>query len=195
MPDHSAGPTLYDNETRYGWISILLHWSTTVIIIALWIIGKSILSAPAEQIDVQRALHVSIAGSAWLLILVRIVWRVRSRHPQVRGQTNRIHRIAKATHYTMLVVVLLMLISGPLLVWASGHPITLFNQVRIPGPFDESSALRSFAWLIHQNMANVLLLLVLLHIGGALKHLMFHNDDTIVRMIWPGKTSTVETKE
>ena len=40
-----------------------------------------------------------------------------------------------------------------------------------------------------------LFVLVIVHIGGALKHLMFHTDDTIVRMLWPGRTDEKEAAE
>ncbi len=51
----------------------------------------------------------------------------------------------------------------------------------------ESESIRELARFVHSNTAWLLFGLVLLHIGGALKHLMFHADDTIARMIWPGK--------
>lgn len=188
----NTGSNLYDSTSVYGWISILLHWSTTIIIIVLWFVGRGIMSSSAEEIDARRALHVSIAGLAWLFILFRVIWRIRSGHPRVRGQTLTIHRIAKAAHYVMLATVVLMLLSGPFLVWANGYPVSIFDTITIPGPVGESESVRSFAWAIHENMALVLFLLVLTHIGGALKHLMFHTDDTIVRMIWPGKREEID---
>ena len=95
----------------------------------------------------------------------------------------------------MLIVIALMLLSGPFLVWADGNAIALPGDIRIPGPVGKSAFLRELAWQIHENMANILFVLVVLHIGGALKHLMFHQDDTIVRMIWPGRPATQETEE
>jgi len=187
--------SLHDSEAVYGWISILLHWITAVIVVVLWFVGKRILSSPADEIDAARALHVSIAASAWLLVLLRIAWRFCARHPRIRGQSDFIHRVAKLTHYAMLVVVALMLLSGPFLVWADGNAIMLPGGIRIPSPVGKSGPLRELAWQIHENMANLLFVLVVLHIGGALKHLMFHQDDTIVRMIWPGRPATQETEE
>jgi cytochrome b561 len=183
-PDHSK---LYDSPSVYGWISILLHWLTTAIVIALWFIGKSIGTVPAELLDSRRALHVSIAMTAWLILAFRIAWRVRSRHPRVRGQSLRIHRIARGTHYTMLVLLALMLLSGPLLAWSGGRPINVFGIVSLPSPLGASETGSTIAGAVHANAALLLLLLTIVHIGGALKHLMFHSDDTIVRMIWPGK--------
>ena len=180
--------TLTDTDTVYGWISILLHWSTAIIVIALWFIGKGIMSASPESIDARRALHVSIASAAWLLIFFRIAWRFRGGHPRIRGQSDRIHRISKANHYLMIGVALLMLLSGPFLVWADGRPIDVFGLLSIPAPFGPAPGIREVAWLIHENFANLLGILVLLHFSGAMKHLMFHTDDTIVRMLWPTRT-------
>jgi len=179
-----------DSSSTYGWTSILLHWITAIVVIALWFIGKSIFSVEPGAVDARRSLHVSVAAAAWLVILLRVVWRFREGHPRVRGQSLRIHRIAKAAHYAMLMALLVMLLSGPLMVWADGGNIDIFGLLSIPGPFGPSEALRSLAWYLHSKAAVVLFVLVLLHIGGALKHLMFHSDDTIVRMIWPGKVET-----
>jgi cytochrome b561 len=190
MPQHSEPnrSTLHDTDTGYGWISILLHWVTAVTIIALWFIGKGIMSSSAEAIDARRALHVSIASAAWLVILFRIVWRIRSGHPWIRGQSDTIHRISTVNHYLMIAVSLLMLLSGPFLVWADGRAIDVFGVLTIPGPIGQSAAIRELAWAVHENLANLLGILVLLHFSGAMKHLMFHTDDTIVRMLWPPRT-------
>jgi len=89
-----------------------LHWVTAIIVIALWFIGRSIAESGPEQIDIRRALHVSIAASAWALLLLRVFWRFRSGHPRIRGQSDLIHFVAKTTHYTMLLVMIVMLLSG-----------------------------------------------------------------------------------
>ncbi len=183
----AARSNLYDSDSVYGWISILLHWATAIVIIALWFIGKGIMHAEADEVFAQRRLHVSIAGAAWLIIMIRVLWRFCSGHPHVSGQTLLTHRVAKIAHYAMLIVVLLMLLSGPLMVWSGGHSITIFDWLTIPGPIAESESTRDFAWFIHSNSAWLLFWLVLLHTGGALKHLMLHADDTIARMIWPIK--------
>lgn len=176
-----------DGDTFYGWMSIGLHWLTAIVIIALWFIGKAITKSSPDAIDATRALHVSIASAAWLFILLRIIWRARSGHPHVNGQSQLVHRIAMIDHYAMLVAVSLMLLSGPVMVWSTGNPINVFGWLTIPGPFGPSESRRELAMLIHASSAMILLWLVLLHIAGALKHLMFHSDDTIARMLWPGR--------
>jgi len=159
---------MLDQADSFGWVSIVLHWLTTAIIIVLWFIGRSISGQETpEAIDAQRMLHITIALSAWLLLLFRIIWRVRMHHPRAKGQTLFIHRFARTVHYTMLAVVSLMMLSGPIMAWVGNKTIT------------------ATAYIVHSNSANVLFGLVLLHMGGTLKHIIFHEDDTIVRMLWP----------
>ena len=69
----------------------------------------------------------------------------------------------------MLVVVGLMMASGPVVA------------------FVDSASVKNAALWVHTTSATALLILVLVHIGGTLKHLIFHEDDTIVRMLWPRK--------
>ncbi len=182
----SAVSPLVDTSASYGWLSIAVHWLTAIAIISLWLLGQSIESAGSAEVDARRALHVSVAASAWLVILFRIGWRFTAGHPKVRGLTQRIHITAKWTHYLMLLLLLLMLLSGPLMVWGGGQAVVIFDSIAIPGPVGESAQLRDLAHAIHSLSARALLVLVLIHIGAAFKHLMFHSDDTIVRMLWPG---------
>mgnify|MGYP001814996252 FL=1 len=197
MPAGLVAQTRYmqhDSKSAYGWISIFLHWSTAILIIALWFIGKSIMAAAGEFADDRRGLHISLAATAWLLILFRIGWRIREGHPHVRGQTMRIHTIAKYTHYASLAAVAVMLLSGPVIVWARGYPVNVFDLFSIPSPIDPSDTLANGLFRVHATAATFLMLLIVVHVGGALKHLMFHNDDTIIRMIWPGRQDQGETK-
>lgn len=189
---HHVESSLYDGPSGYGWISIGLHWLTAALIIALWLIGKGITTADAAAVDARRALHVSIAGAAWCLLLFRVFWRFRSGHPRVRGQSDVIHRIAKSTHYASLVAILVMLVSGPVMVWARGNPVGIFGVIAVPGPVGANPGLAELAHDLHEGAAALLLAIVLVHVGGALKHLMFHSDDTIVRMLWPARRGEAE---
>lgn len=164
--------SLHDQPNSFGWISIALHWTTAVAVVALWFVGKSILWVPTEEIDQRRALHITIGLIAWLPLAARIVWRFRNKHPQATGQSLKEHHVARFAHMLMLVLLTLMILSGPLMAWL----------------LPERTALTNLAFAIHSNAANVLLVLILLHVAGALKHLMFDDDETIARIFVPRKT-------
>jgi cytochrome b561 len=161
---------LFDNPRSFGWMSIVLHWITAIVIIVLWFVGDSIAAQEPDLVDQRRKLHVTIALSFYLILVFRIYWRTRSGHPHVAGQSLFIHRVAQAVHYVLLIALGVMLVTGPLMLWTSnaGH-----HNV-----FDMCLA-------VHQMTGNIIIGLTLIHIAGALKHLMFHHDETIIRMIRP----------
>ena len=161
--------SLLDRNNSFGWLSIGLHWFATVAIILLWFIGQSIALQSIEQIDARRSLHVTLGLIVWLPLVARIVWRFKAGHPRVNGQTLMTHRLAKAAHYVMLLLLLVMLISGPLMAWV----------------MPERSALSEIAFSFHSFAAKALAVLVVLHILAALKHLMFHEDETVARIFVP----------
>ncbi len=176
---------VYDQADRFGWISIVLHWLTAIAIVVLWFLGKGIAFADADNVESQRRLHMSMGMLLWLLLAGRIVWRLRSGHPRARGLTDMTHRIAKFSHYILLAAVSLMLLSGPLMAWANGASIPVFGWFVVPGPFGESAAMRNVMHAIHLTSSNLILCVTLLHVAGAFKHLMFHDDEAFVRMLWP----------
>ena len=161
--------SLHDRNNSFGWLSIGLHWFATVAIILMWFIGQSIALQSIEQIDARRSLHVTLGLIVWLPLVARIVWRFKAGHPRVNGQTLMTHRLAKTAHYVMLLVLMVMLISGPLMAWV----------------MPERSALSEIAFSFHSFAAKALAVLVVLHILAALKHLMFHGDETVARIFVP----------
>ncbi len=159
---------LYDRPDSFGWLSIALHWLTAVLIIAMWIIGQNISVQPDGSPDAYRELHVTLGLSVWILLAGRILWRARVAHPKADGVGERTHRFARAFHYLMLATLSVLILSGPVVAWA-GYPSTVGQA----------------AFTAHRYAGNTMFALVLLHILGALKHLMFHHDDSIIRMLWP----------
>ena len=166
--------SLLDSQNSFGWFSIGLHWFATLAIILLWFVGQSISVQSIEQIDARRSLHITLGLIAWLPLVARIAWRYKSGHPHVNGQTLLEHRFGMTAQHLMLLVLVVMLISGPLMAWA----------------MPDRSSLSEFAFTFHSNAAKALAVLVVLHILAALKHLMFHEDETIARIFVPRKDNT-----
>ena len=162
---------LHDQPNSFGWISIALHWSSAIALVLLWLLGKSVQWQAPEDIDSRRTLHVTVGLTVWLLLAARIAWRIRVPHPRALGQGLGTHRIAVLAHALILANIAVMMLSGPLLAWLRPGPSSLVDTV----------------WSIHATAATSLMILVLVHIGAALKHLMFHDDETIARIFTPRK--------
>lgn len=163
-------PTLADQRDSYGWISIALHWLIAIAVILVWFVGQSISTQELDAIAGRRSLHILMGLILWFPLLIRIVWRFRQRHPRVRGQSDSTHAMAKLAHYTLLVLLGLMLITGPINAW-----------------FTPGLPLATVAQTIHGQAAVGLAALVVLHVLAAMKHLMFHDDETIARIFVPRK--------
>ncbi len=174
-----------DTGHSFGWISIILHWLSAVVIIALWFIGDGISSLDTEPASERRQLHVSIAVLSYLVLWARIMWRLYSKHPWVRGQSSFTHNIAQTTHYLLLLAIAGMLCSGPLVVWSNGIALSLFGVIEIHGPPEGIPWLLDLASGVHKFFGQAILWLTLIHIAGAIKHLMFHDDETIARIFIP----------
>ena len=159
---------VFDQPDSFGWLSIALHWLSAAIVIAMWVIGQNISVQPDSSPDFFRELHVILGLGAWVLLAGRIAWRLRVAHPHSAGISDRTHRFARAFHYGMLAFLSLLIVSGPVAAWA-----------------DAASTVATSAQTVHRYAGNALFVLVLLHVLGALKHVMFHQDDSLVRMLWP----------
>ncbi len=160
--------TAFDQPESFGWISIALHWTTAVLIIAMWIIGKNVSLADDGSSVSWRNLHVTIGLTGWILLAVRVVWRLVSKHPHAKGLATRTHLIAKTAHYVMLLSLTLIILSGPIMAWLGrGDPIG------------------AAAFAVHKPAGDVLLILTITHVLAATKHVMFHDDDSVIRMLWP----------
>jgi cytochrome b561 len=182
---------LKDTATSYGWISILLHWITAIVILYLLYLGSTIgsLEGTDRQLAVDR--HTSVAIASYLLLLWRIIWRFVYHHPgPTPEQRGWAFTMGKWTHYAIVVAVLLMLISGPLMQFSYGRDIVVFDWFVIPTPIDSSFGLAGFLHKVHTASAIFIFIGVLLHIGGVYKHTAFNQDGTLAKIIIPGRQSS-----
>lgn len=137
--------------------------------------------------------HKSWGFVAFVLIVVRIIWRLCNRQtPNIPDTAKPWERIAaRITHYGLYACMLIMPLSGWLMASASplqdqlGIQNMVFGLFEMPDPFQPglNKTAETFA-LIHDITSKVLIALVLLHIGAAMKHVFILKDDVLRRMSW-----------
>ena len=176
-----------DTRTGYGWVSIVLHWTTAIVVLTLWFVGSSIHADPATQESTLR-LHTSIAISAYVLLWARVIWRLKIGHPgPLPGQAGVFYRIGMYTHYGMCVAIGAMLISGPLMVWARGDVIHVWDWFTIPGPVPAGMGFFDTVHFVHVWCSRFIIVATALHIGGVYKHAAFNQDGTFGKMLAPAR--------
>lgn len=160
---------LKDSPTSYSWISIALHWAGAIAIVMLWFIGNSMSSENIGELEYASLVHIhtSVATMVYCLLIIRIVHRVTVGFPNTPSDIPRIRRIlTRLVQGFLLIGMTAMLISGPLMVWANGDVIGVFNWGGLPSPIPSNAALHELMLKIHQISRWALLAGVLAHVFG-----------------------------
>ncbi|MFM9852263.1 MAG: YceI family protein [Sphingomonadaceae bacterium] len=175
---------------RYSTGAILLHWVIAAMMVFQFVLGWATEGPNSPQKFAIFQLHKSIGISILLLTLVRIGWRLTHRPPALSSELKRWERLlARFVHGGFYLLLLALPLTGWLLVSTSKIkvPTLLFGVIpwpHIPVPDMLRSPLHEVGEA-HGLFADIALVLIALHVLGALKHHFFDRDAELARMI-PG---------
>lgn len=178
---------------RYSDVAIGLHWLIALLIIGLVAVGKFMTGLDNDEPlrFTLTQLHKSLGITVLLLSVVRLLWRFGHRPPaHPRGMPVSQRRASELVHGLLYLCLFLVPISGWILVSVSPLNIEtlLFDVIPWPHlePFasypDKEILVERYAGY-HELAGNLLLVLMLGHIGAALKH-QFINRDGIMRRMY-----------
>ncbi|SFW39088.1 MULTISPECIES: cytochrome b [Luteibacter] len=175
---------LRSDATRWSTITKTFHWTMALLILgngffALWMDG---LKPSMEKINM-FALHKSIGLTVLALFFLRLVWRLADRRPP-EDAAPRWQRVAAQVVHGFLY---LLIVALPLTGWAfnsaHGYPLQYFKQFNLPALVEKNDALSSVFGEVHEYLFWFLILVLVAHVGGALKHHLIDRDDTLRRML------------
>ena len=183
--------SLINTKAAYGWIAIALHWISAIGVPLLYFLGEQMEHALTRPDKIAaRNLHVSVAVLLFSFLAARIIWSATQTAPAPLEQKRALQILGKAVQGLFLVMVALLLISGPLTVWSTAKPLQVFELFYIPSPFPTRLQwLHEAGETVHKFASNAFWPLIILHVGGALKHLIIDRDRTVQRMLWVSKSS------
>ena len=172
---------------RYGKIAILFHWAIAILI------GTNILLANLAE-DLPRAAraaymspHKAIGISILLLSVGRILWRLGHRPPPLPKKVQGLQAKAGHTvHMLFYVLMIAMPLTGWLMIGANSRaaPVDFFGLFTVDLAVGKNAMLAGIGREGHEILATMLLVLVGLHVLGALKHQFIDRMPFIQRM-WP----------
>ena len=178
--------SLRNTRAAYGWAAIALHWISAVGVTALYLLGEQMEDAPdrAAKIAAQN-LHVSVAVLLFTFLAARVLWSLSQPHPRSLESKVWLHRAAMAVQGLFLLMIVVLLVTGPLAIWSAARPIQVFDLFAIPSPFPvRLNWLHEAAEEVHGAATKLFWPLIVLHIAGALKHLVIDRDGTLQRILW-----------
>ena len=172
---------------RYSPALVALHWILALMIVVALFVGGPGLSridnADPAKIGALQG-HMTFGVIVLILMLIRLVVRLRSDKPPHADTGNALVDLAgKVLHWSFYVLVILMCLSGIGISISAGLPAIVFQGSGDPLPPD------FFAYpprIAHGIIANLLMLLVALHVIAALYH-QFYLKDGLFRRMWFGK--------
>ncbi|AEG01443.1 cytochrome b [Methylomonas methanica] len=179
-----------DTKNSLSWLTLFLHWIIAFTIIGL--IGLGLVMTNFEQYhyyDIHKSIGIILIG----FILLRVLWRIKQGWPvPVSKYDKREMLMAKIVHWVLIVSTVLMPITGMLFSGASGHGFGIFGLEILhenTDPADPENViplnrfLGGFGEVSHEYLGYLLILAIVLHIAGALKHHLIYKDPTLLRML------------
>ena len=177
------------SASSYNKGAIIFHWVIAVLIISMLVGGKVMDNLPNGSLKFELfQWHKSFGILILLLSVGRLVWRLTHPVPALpEGMKDWEKKVAKLTHGLFYGLMLAIPIAGWLTVSASpiGIKTVLFKFIpwpHVPG-VPQSEQLAGIFSETHEIMAMGIFVLLVLHIGAALKHHFKDKDDTLTRMI------------
>ncbi len=183
-----------DSAARYGAVTQTVHWLTALLVLVAFIYGpggsEQRIYMPARDFD--RQLHETLGLCVFVLVLLRVLWRMVDTRPKPIPVARWMGIAAKAVQgllYLLLFAVPLTAIAGA---WLEGHPLTLLGGLRIASLLNESHALGDKIAEVHTGLGDVILWLAGFHALAALFHHFLMRDGVLVSMLprWASRPTT-----
>ena len=181
--------------TRYHGVTKFFHWLTALLILAIIPLGIIANDAPYETSEqlAQKAwlfsLHKTLGVAVFFVALLRILWALTQDkpgplHPERKVETM----LAEIVHWALYLSLVLVPLTGWIdhaasegfapIWWPFGQSLPLVPK---------STAVSGVFAGLHWMFGKIMVVALLLHIAGALKHHVIDKDATLRRM-WFGRT-------
>jgi cytochrome b561 len=174
---------------RYSTTAIVFHWIVAILVITMIGLGVYMTDIPKGTPD--RAfyfnLHKSIGVTTALLVIFRLWWRAKYPPPllpsSMPGWEVQVSRISHALLYMCVIV---MPLSGFAATQFTKYGVNYFGLFKISPMGSENKVVYDLLQGVHGVTATLLIVLVVIHVLAAFKHLLVDRDKVFQRML-PGK--------
>jgi cytochrome b561 len=160
------------NLARYSRIAVWLHW-----VIALLIVVNLLLGFFHEDFDkpvsaAMMSVHKASGLTILVLSLARLGWRLAHRPPPFDAAMKAWEKgVARLVHWLFYLLLVALPLTGWTIVSTRGRATSWFGLFDVAAlPVARSDGLHEFFEETHKFLAYGILVLLALHVGGALKH-------------------------
>jgi cytochrome b561 len=170
---------------RYSGVAIAFHWLLAVMIAGSFCVGLYMADLAMSPTRLKLFNWHKWAGITILALSgLRLLWRLTHRPPPDVPMPTWQRRAAHATHIALYALFFLVPLAGWAYTSAEGFPVVVFGVIPLPDFVPVDRALAEVLKASHHLLAFALGLIVLIHIGAAVKHHYMDDDGLLLRM-WP----------
>jgi cytochrome b561 len=194
------------DATRYTKTAKALHWLIAIGIFFMFALGWFMADLPkeapkqvaydildlgiytwnlSEEVSPRTFyfnLHKSIGVTIFALILIRVLWRFTHKPPALLSSYKAMERkLASGVHHLLYLLMVALPLSGVLMAINSKYGIKWFGMDFLGG--SDNKPMRELFKETHEIIGIIILLVIILHILGALKHKVIDKDETLSRML------------
>ncbi len=161
-----------------------LHWLMALLLIGLLALGFYMQDLPLSPEKLQLyAWHKWAGVSAFLLVLLRLSWRLAHTPPPLPASMPRTMQLAAhAGHLLLYGLMIVIPLSGWLMSSAKGFQTVWFGVLPIPDLIGKDKATGELLALVHKSLNLLFVAAILGHVAAALKHHFIDKDGLLDRM-------------
>jgi len=176
-----------DTKQQFSKLTVFFHWAVALTIISLLSVGVYMEEFKAYFL---YKYHKSIGILIFLVIIGRIIWRIKNGWPiPLNTQHANEQKLAKLVHWVLIIGTLTFPLSGMMMSALGGHGLPMFGLELFPANYVDGKAIpinKELAQLggnIHYWLGWTMIVTIVIHITGALKHHFVYKDGTLRRML------------
>lgn len=162
------------NTNRYSGLSVINHWITAVLVLAMLLLGFLAAGAPNDDVEhYVMGIHVGLGFFVFLFVLWRTLFRLYGGFPTAEGDSVAQRFLAGMVPRLILLAIVVQVFTGPLYIFTEGDSVDVFGWFEVAVPLEALSAIHEPMETIHVITGlYVLPVLLGLHFLGAIKHFL-----------------------
>lgn len=174
-----------NTDDSWGSPAKFFHWTVAVLVLAQFALGPAAVAARLSPLKLNLFVwHKSIGILILLLMGLRLVWRLTHPSPALPDTMPAWERhAAHFNHALMYATLVAMPLSGWVINSAANIPLRIFWWIPLPAIVGPDKATAALSASVHLLLFFALVVLLLFHVGAALRHHWVRRNDVLMRML------------
>ena len=178
---------LRNGADSWGVVAKGFHWLMAALILVQIALGILAVNWPMSPAKIELFVwHKSLGVLLLALVALRLLWRMGDAPPALPADTPSWERMAARGGHVLLYALMIALpVTGWVVNSAANVPFRIFWLIPLPAIVAPDEAAAELFALLHDGLAAALAVVLVAHIGAALRHHFIKRNRVLLRML-PG---------